>query len=62
MTSRRWPLWLELSCGCKIRVRTTPIGPTQKYACRSNLGHSYNQSWASYKEGGLTFVNSQAKK
>jgi len=48
---------VTLACGCSIRMRSKPMGPTVKYTCRSGLGHSYNQPWSSYQDNGTDFEN-----
>lgn len=51
------PVLTILSCGCRIKLRVKPMRPSAKYTCRSNMGHSYNQPWASYEDGGRVFHN-----
>lgn len=48
---------VTLICKCRVKVRTKPMSVTSKYICRSGLGHSYNQGWTRYVDGGGTFEN-----
>jgi hypothetical protein len=51
------PVVVTLVCNCRVRLRMKPLRPNARYTCRSNLGHSYNQPWASYEDGGRVFHN-----
>jgi hypothetical protein len=46
-----------LACGCVLKLRSKPMGPTSKFTCRSGRGHSYNQPWTSYMDGVRSFPN-----
>lgn len=48
---------ITLVCGCRVKMHLKPLNVTSKYICRSGLGHSYNQGWVKYVDGG-TFENS----
>lgn len=43
---------VTLVCGCRVKSSMPPT-PRRKYACTSNMGHSYNQTWttATYPDG-----------